>query len=95
MKAMTGNDCFSSELVVRLVNIYSVKGGAITVTVRLFQVWYDNTGYMSSVAYMNGVHNMLLRANSMENDNELGNIGISVTNHPMNRTAKQMASYTL
>ena len=93
MKAMTGNCCFSE--LVALVNNYSVEGAVITVSVWLFKVWYDNTGYVSSVAYMNGVHNILLRANSMENEKDLGNIGISVTNHPMNRTAKQLASYTL
>jgi len=80
------NNIVSVEVLVFSENYLSVE---------LLKVWFDNTGYMSSVAYMNGVHNMLLRANSMADDKELRNIGISVTNHPMNRTAKQMASYTL
>lgn len=44
---------------------------------------------------MNAVNNMLLRANMTPADEELFRTGIAVTNHPMNRTAKQMASFTL
>jgi len=59
-----------------------------------FQVWFDNTGYVSMVAYMNVVNNMLFRA-SLSHDVDPTTAGISVTNHPMNRTHIQMDRYLL
>ena len=58
------------------------------------QVWFDNTGYVSMVAYMNVVNNMLLRA-SLSRDVDPMTAGITVINHPVNRTHFQMAAYLL
>jgi len=46
------------------------------------------------VAYMNMVNNMLLRA-SLSHDVDPMTAGITVINHPVNRTHVQMARYLL
>jgi len=46
------------------------------------------------VAYMNIVNNMLLRA-SVSRDVDPMTAGVTVINHPMNRTHSQMARYLL
>jgi len=46
------------------------------------------------VGYMNIVNNMLLRA-SMSQDVDPMTAGITVINHPLNRTHTQMARYLL
>ena len=58
------------------------------------QVWFDNTGYVSMVAYMNVISNMLFRA-SLSHDVDPVTAGITVINHPLNRTHYQMARHLL
>ncbi|XP_077550121.1 phospholipid-transporting ATPase ABCA1-like isoform X2 [Haemaphysalis longicornis] len=53
------------------------------------KVWFNNKGWVSSVAYMNAINNVLLRAHlPPEADPSL--YGISVVNHPMNFTQAQL-----
>jgi len=59
------------------------------------QVWFDNTGYVSMVAYMNVVNNMLLRASLSHDNVDPKTAGITLVNHPLNRTHIQMARYLL
>ena len=58
------------------------------------KIWFDNTGYVSMVSYMNVMNNLLLRAN-LEPGSNLMKYGISAVNHPMNRTKAQLAEYTI
>ena len=49
---------------------------------------------MSTVAYMNVMNNMLFRA-SLSSDVDPMSAGITVINHPINRTHFQMTRYLL
>ena len=59
------------------------------------QVWFNNKGYASNVAYMNQLNNLLLRTHLPPNVEDITKFGISLTNHPMNRTAKQLEAYLM
>ncbi|XP_028968379.1 ATP-binding cassette sub-family A member 1 [Galendromus occidentalis] len=53
------------------------------------KVWFNNKGWASSVAYMNALNNILLRANLPPGEDP-SEFGISVINHPMNFTQNQL-----
>ena len=60
------------------------------------RVWFNNKGWSTSVGYLNAVNNLVLRASIQDEDNEDNffkdptQYGISVINHPMNFTEKQL-----
>ena len=58
------------------------------------QIWFNNKGWISMVAYMNIMNNLILRAHLPHGADPV-KYGISVSNHPMNRTKEQLAIYTL
>ncbi|CAN8004107.1 unnamed protein product, partial [Ixodes hexagonus] len=53
------------------------------------RVWFNNEGWVSSVAYMNAVNNVLLRA-QLPPGADVGVYGMSVVSHPMNFTRAQL-----
>ncbi|KAL3172908.1 hypothetical protein MRX96_012652 [Rhipicephalus microplus] len=53
------------------------------------KVWFNNKGWVSSVAYMNAINNVLLRAH-LPSQAEASYYGMSVINHPMNFTQDQL-----
>ncbi|XP_077499685.1 phospholipid-transporting ATPase ABCA1-like isoform X2 [Amblyomma americanum] len=53
------------------------------------KVWYNNKGWVSSVAYMNAINNVLLRAH-LPSEADASLYGMSVINHPMNFTKAQL-----
>ena len=59
-----------------------------------FQVWFNNKGYVAMVSYMNVLSNMVLRAN-LPSGSDPSKYGISVVNHPMNRTEEQLEDYLM
>ncbi len=58
------------------------------------QIWFNNKGYVAMVSYMNVFNNMLLRANLPAGEDP-SKYGISVVNHPMNRTQEQLEDYLM
>jgi len=66
------------------------------------RVWFNNKGWASSVAYMNAVNNIILRASIKAKQEDLSGwndfdgfvdpakFGMSVINHPMNYTKDQL-----
>ncbi len=64
------------------------------------RVWFNNKGWTTSVGYVNAVNNLVLRASIEAAQNDLdadwtdfkdpSKYGISVINHPMNYTEKQL-----
>ena len=66
------------------------------------RVWFNNKGWTTSVGYLNAVNNLVLRASIQAQTQSLdfddfesgfkipGEYGISVINHPMNFTEKQL-----
>ena len=60
----------------------------------LLKVWFNNKGYISVVSYMNVMNNLILRAN-LPGGEDPQKYGITVINHPVNRTKAQLASFTL
>lgn len=50
---------------------------------------FNNKGWASSVAYMNALNNILLRAHLPPGEDP-ADYGISVINHPMNFTQSQL-----
>lgn len=58
--------------------------------VSLYQVWFDNRGWIASVAYLNAINNVILRSSlPPEATTDASYYGITVINHPMNRTISQ------
>ncbi|OQR74440.1 ATP-binding cassette sub-family A member 1-like, partial [Tropilaelaps mercedesae] len=53
------------------------------------KVWFNNKGWASSVAYMNALNNIILRAHLPPTEDP-ADYGISVINHPMNFTQSQL-----
>nr|CAD7402680.1 unnamed protein product [Timema poppensis] len=53
------------------------------------KVWFNNKGWASSVAYMNAINNVVLRASLNENQKP-EQYGFQVYSHPMNYTETQM-----
>lgn len=58
------------------------------------KVWYNNKAWISSIAFMNAVNNIILRA-SLPSNVSRGDYGIVAINHPMNLTMNQLALETL
>lgn len=58
------------------------------------KVWYNNKAWISSIAFMNAVNNIILRASLLSNISR-GDYGIVAINHPMNLTMNQLALETL
>lgn len=58
------------------------------------QVWFENRGWVSSVAYLNAMHNVILRDNLPDGLNK-HEFGITVTSHPMNLTRSQSSKESL
>ncbi|KAK9511087.1 hypothetical protein O3M35_005719 [Rhynocoris fuscipes] len=56
------------------------------------KVWFNNKGWISSVAYMNAINNVVLRSTlaAMNSTQNPSLYGIRTINHPMNFTKKQM-----
>lgn len=52
------------------------------------KIWFNNKGWAASMAYMNAINNILLRAH-LKSDVNKRYYGISVINHPMNFTQDQ------
>lgn len=58
------------------------------------QVWYDNKGWVSSIAYLNGLNNMIFREAAAESKNNgtaagKNGFGITLIQHPLNLTDSQ------
>lgn len=56
-------------------------------------MWFNNKGWLSSVAYMNAINNVILRAtldSLNKSQDEISEYGIRTINHPMNFTQEQM-----
>ncbi|XP_063236956.1 phospholipid-transporting ATPase ABCA7-like isoform X2 [Bacillus rossius redtenbacheri] len=53
------------------------------------QVWFNNKGWASSVAYLNAINNVVLRA-SLPRGAKTNQYGMHVYNHPMNYTKQEM-----
>uniref|UniRef100_A0AAY4B7N1 ATP-binding cassette sub-family A member 2 n=1 Tax=Denticeps clupeoides TaxID=299321 RepID=A0AAY4B7N1_9TELE len=58
---------------------------------RSAQVLYNNKGYHSMPTYLNVLNNAILRANLPANKGNPAAYGITVTNHPMNRTSASLS----
>lgn len=58
------------------------------------KVWFDNAGYAAMVAYMNAANNAILRLSVGPNVDH-AKYGITLINHPMNRTKQQLAQYAM
>ncbi|XP_008404880.1 ATP-binding cassette sub-family A member 1 isoform X2 [Poecilia reticulata] len=63
-------------------------------TVNNVKVWYNNKGYHAMVSYVNVMNNGLLRA-SLPPGPERGRHGITVYNHPLNLTKKQLTEIAM
>lgn len=57
-------------------------------TLNNIKVWFNNKGWIASVAYMNAINNVVLRSNLPSNISS--DYGIVTINHPMNFTGKQL-----
>ncbi|KAL2092632.1 hypothetical protein ACEWY4_012430 [Coilia grayii] len=58
---------------------------------RSSQVLYNNKGYHSMPTYLNVLNNAILRANLPVNKGNPAAYGITLTNHPMNRTSASLS----
>nr|XP_023696475.1 ATP-binding cassette sub-family A member 2 isoform X2 [Paramormyrops kingsleyae] len=58
---------------------------------RSAQVLYNNKGYHSMPTYLNVLNNAILRANLPPSKGNPAAYGITVTNHPMNRTSASLS----
>ncbi|XP_056600911.1 ATP-binding cassette sub-family A member 2 isoform X1 [Triplophysa dalaica] len=58
---------------------------------RSSQVLYNNKGYHSMPTYLNVLNNAILRANLPKSKGNPAAYGITVTNHPMNRTSASLS----
>ncbi|XP_039629926.1 ATP-binding cassette sub-family A member 2 isoform X3 [Polypterus senegalus] len=58
---------------------------------RASQVFYNNKGYHSMPTYLNALNNAILRANLPKSKGNPAAYGITVTNHPMNRTSASLS----
>uniref|UniRef100_A0A8C4WL01 ATP-binding cassette sub-family A member 2 n=1 Tax=Gopherus evgoodei TaxID=1825980 RepID=A0A8C4WL01_9SAUR len=58
---------------------------------RTAQVFYNNKGYHSMPTYLNVLNNAILRANLPKNRGNPAAYGITVTNHPMNKTSASLS----
>uniref|UniRef100_A0A8D2PRP9 ATP-binding cassette sub-family A member 2 n=1 Tax=Zosterops lateralis melanops TaxID=1220523 RepID=A0A8D2PRP9_ZOSLA len=57
----------------------------------LRQVFYNNKGYHSMPTYLNALNNAILRANLPKSKGNPAAYGITVTNHPMNKTSASLS----
>uniref|UniRef100_A0A6I8P991 ATP binding cassette subfamily A member 2 n=1 Tax=Ornithorhynchus anatinus TaxID=9258 RepID=A0A6I8P991_ORNAN len=55
------------------------------------QVFYNNKGYHSMPTYLNTLNNAILRANLPKSKGNPATFGITVTNHPMNKTSASLS----
>ncbi|XP_075415886.1 ATP-binding cassette sub-family A member 2 isoform X2 [Tenrec ecaudatus] len=58
---------------------------------RAAQVFYNNKGYHSMPTYLNSLNNAILRANLPKSKGNPAAYGITVTNHPMNKTSASLS----
>uniref|UniRef100_A0A7M4EW38 ATP-binding cassette sub-family A member 2 n=1 Tax=Crocodylus porosus TaxID=8502 RepID=A0A7M4EW38_CROPO len=58
---------------------------------RTAQVFYNNKGYHSMPTYLNALNNAILRANLPKSRGNPAAYGITVTNHPMNKTSASLS----
>uniref|UniRef100_F6S4S8 ATP-binding cassette sub-family A member 2 n=1 Tax=Monodelphis domestica TaxID=13616 RepID=F6S4S8_MONDO len=58
---------------------------------RTAQVFYNNKGYHSMPTYLNTLNNAILRANLPKSKGNPAAYGITVTNHPMNKTSASLS----
>ncbi|XP_073746135.1 ATP-binding cassette sub-family A member 2 [Callorhinus ursinus] len=58
---------------------------------RAAQVFYNNKGYHSMPTYLNSLNNAILRANLPKGKGNPAAYGITVTNHPMNKTSASLS----
>ncbi|XP_042819729.1 ATP-binding cassette sub-family A member 2 isoform X1 [Panthera tigris] len=58
---------------------------------RAAQVFYNNKGYHSMPTYLNSLNNAILRANLPRSKGNPAAYGITVTNHPMNKTSASLS----
>ncbi|XP_054980053.1 ATP-binding cassette sub-family A member 2 isoform X2 [Sorex araneus] len=58
---------------------------------RVAQVFYNNKGYHSMPTYLNSLNNAILRANLPKSRGNPAAYGITVTNHPMNKTSASLS----
>ena len=66
------------------------------------RVWFNNKGWAASVAYMNAINNIILRASIKAEQDDFGDgwavdgykdpakYGMGLVNHPMNFTKEQL-----
>uniref|UniRef100_A0A8C6Y5X6 ATP-binding cassette sub-family A member 2 n=1 Tax=Naja naja TaxID=35670 RepID=A0A8C6Y5X6_NAJNA len=55
------------------------------------QVYYNNKGYHSMPTYLNALNNAILRANLPSSRGNRAAYGITLTNHPMNKTSASLS----
>ena len=58
------------------------------------QVWFNNKGYISMIAYMNVLNNAVLRT-QLPSNLSANQHGITLITHPMNRTEAQLEEFLL
>ncbi|XP_048469306.1 ATP-binding cassette sub-family A member 2 [Rhincodon typus] len=58
---------------------------------RTAQAFYNNKGYHSMPTYLNTLNNAILRANLPKSKGNPAGYGITVTNHPMNKTSASLS----
>ncbi|XP_072841100.2 ATP-binding cassette sub-family A member 2 isoform X1 [Pogona vitticeps] len=58
---------------------------------RVAQVYYNNKGYHSMPTYLNTLNNAILRANLPKSRGNPAAYGITLTNHPMNKTSASLS----
>ncbi|XP_073988191.1 phospholipid-transporting ATPase ABCA1-like isoform X9 [Rhodnius prolixus] len=77
-----------------IVNLISMFPNMYTPSTKNnIKVWFNNKGWLSSVAYMNAINNVILRAtldSLNKSQDEISEYGIRTINHPMNFTQEQM-----
>uniref|UniRef100_A0A8C3V4W5 ATP-binding cassette sub-family A member 2 n=1 Tax=Catharus ustulatus TaxID=91951 RepID=A0A8C3V4W5_CATUS len=66
-------------------------GARAPATVRKIAVFYNNKGYHSMPTYLNALNNAILRANLPKSKGNPAAYGITVTNHPMNKTSASLS----
>lgn len=96
---LTGHDLNRYLLDTYIANTERRYGGFTFVKGRggtnVVKVWYDNSGFHSSPAYVNSLSNALLRANMKELGVDPSVYGITVYNQPLQVTSEQLGRATI
>ncbi|KAJ8306341.1 hypothetical protein KUTeg_016886 [Tegillarca granosa] len=93
---LTGEDV--SDWLVKTTNRY-IKRRDLIINIfhnskRLWQVWFNNKGWIAGISYMNVMNNLLLRS-YLPFGRDPRKFGITTIHHPMNLTKQQLSEQTI